>query len=151
MKVHWVGIARALTSGGTCFSQQVGPDSGHEIHDFFLGPQPLGRTGREPELVQTEAERVGLKAVDLQTVESRMEFFDVGAMVYSLRKVVWFARTSPSRGITTGWRCTGGSTRTAPSSPTLAASSSRRVNSRSVSRNVSPSQRIAVVGVSRVR
>jgi len=28
--------------------------------------------------------------VDLRTAELRMEFFDVGAMVYFLRKVIWF-------------------------------------------------------------
>ena len=96
--------------------------------------------------MQTEG-TVGLK-VGPSDRESRMQFFDVCDGLF-LRKVVWFARISPSN-ITTGWRRTGGSTRTAPSSPTLAASSSRRVNSRSVSRNVSPSQRIAVV-MSRVR
>jgi SAM-dependent methyltransferase len=87
---HWDEVARVLAPGGTYFSQQVGPDSGHEIYDFFLGPQPLGQSGREPELARAEAEAAGLEAVDLRTAELRMEFFDVGAMVYFLRKVIWF-------------------------------------------------------------
>ncbi|MBV8931931.1 MAG: class I SAM-dependent methyltransferase [Kutzneria sp.] len=90
VRTYWEEITRVLAPGGTYFSQQVGPDSGHEVYDFFLGPQPLGRTGREPELVRAEAERAGLDVVDLRTAELRMEFFDVGAMVYFLRKVIWF-------------------------------------------------------------
>ncbi|NUT51640.1 MAG: class I SAM-dependent methyltransferase [Saccharothrix sp.] len=87
---HWGEIARVLAPGGMYFSQQVGPDSGHEVYDHFLGPQPLGRGGREPELAVAGAEAVGLEVVDLRTAELRMEFFDVGAMVYFLRKVIWF-------------------------------------------------------------
>jgi SAM-dependent methyltransferase len=87
---HWDEIARVLVPGGTYLSQQVGPDSGHEVYDLFLGPQPLGRSRREPALARAEAERAGLEVVDLRTAELRMEFFDVGAMVYFLRKVIWF-------------------------------------------------------------
>lgn len=87
---HWDEIARVLAPGGIYFSQQVGPDSGHEVYDFFLGPQPLGQSGREPELAQAAAEKAGLEVVDLRTAELRMEFLDVGAMVYFLRKVIWF-------------------------------------------------------------
>jgi SAM-dependent methyltransferase len=87
---HWDEIARVLAPGGTYFSQQVGPDSGYEIYEFFLGPKPHGKSGREPELARAEATRVGLEVTDLRTAELRMEFFDVGAMVYFLRKVIWF-------------------------------------------------------------
>jgi SAM-dependent methyltransferase len=87
---HWAEIARVLAPGGTYFSQQVGPDSGHEIYDFFLGPQPLGRSRRDPALARAEAEAAGLDVLDMRTAELRMEFFDVGAMVYFLRKVIWF-------------------------------------------------------------
>lgn len=90
VEAHWEEIARVLAPGGTYFSQQVGPDSGHEVYDFFLGPQPLGQSGREPELAQAGAEKAGLEVVHLQTADLRMEFFDVGAMVYFLRKVIWF-------------------------------------------------------------
>lgn len=87
---YWDEIVRVLAPGGTYFSQQIGPDSGHEISDFFLGPRPLGQTGREPDLVRARAQKAGLEAVDLRAAELRMEFFDVGAMVYFLRKVIWF-------------------------------------------------------------
>lgn len=87
---HWQEIARVLAPGGTYFSQQVGPDSGHEVYDFFLGPQPLGRTSREPGRARRAAEQAGLEVADLRTAELKMEFFDVGAMVYFLRKVIWF-------------------------------------------------------------
>jgi SAM-dependent methyltransferase len=87
---HWNEIARVLAPGGTYFSQQVGPDSGHEVYDFFLGPRPLGRGGREPQLARAAADKAGLEVVDLRTTELRMEFLDVGAMVYFLRKVIWF-------------------------------------------------------------
>jgi SAM-dependent methyltransferase len=87
---HWGEIARVLVPGGTYLSQQVGPDSGHEVYDFFLGPQPLGRSRRESALARAGAEEADLEVVDLRTAELRMEFFDVGAMVYFLRKVIWF-------------------------------------------------------------
>ncbi|HUN34022.1 MAG TPA: SAM-dependent methyltransferase, partial [Trebonia sp.] len=68
----------------------VGPDSGHEIYDFFLGPKPLGNSDREPELARSGAQEAGLEVIDLRTADLKMEFFDVGAMVYFLRKVIWF-------------------------------------------------------------
>src|SRR5690349_12386435 len=61
VEAHWDEIARVLAPGGAYFSQQVGPDSGHEVYDFFLGLQPLGQSGREPELAQAEAEEAGLE------------------------------------------------------------------------------------------
>ena len=87
---YWPEIARVLVPSGTYFSQQVGPDSGHEISEYFLGPQPWGQTGREPELARREAENAGLEVVDLRTAELKMEFFDVGAVICFLRKVIWF-------------------------------------------------------------
>jgi len=90
VEAHWEDIAGVLAPGGTYFSQHVGPDSGHEVYDFFLGPQPLGESDREPELARAGAQAAGLEVVDLRTAELRMEFFDVGAMVYFLRKVIWF-------------------------------------------------------------
>ena len=87
---YWDEISRVLKPGGTYFSQQVGPDSGHEIYDFFLGPKPLGNSDREPELARSGAQEAGLEVIDLRTADLKMEFFDVGAMVYFLRKVIWF-------------------------------------------------------------
>ena len=87
---HWDEIARVLAPGGTYFAQHVGPDSGHEVYEFFLGPKPLGQSPREPAVARAGAEEAGLEVTDLRTAELKMEFSDVGAMVYFLRKVIWF-------------------------------------------------------------
>jgi SAM-dependent methyltransferase len=87
---YWDEIARVLAPGGTYLSQHVGPATGREVYEFFLGPQQPGNSGREPALARANAERAGLEIVDLRTAELKMEFFDVGAMVYFLRKVIWF-------------------------------------------------------------
>ena len=89
VEVWWTEIARVLQPGGTYFSQQVGPDSAHEVTEYFLGPYPWGESGREPELARAGAQAAGLEVVSLRAEDLRMEFFDVGAMVYYLRKVIW--------------------------------------------------------------
>ena len=86
--VVWAEIARVLRRGGTYFSQQVGSGSNRELTDFMMGPQPVsGR--RSPELARSEAQRVGLDVVDLRRESLEVRFFDVAAVVYFLRKVVW--------------------------------------------------------------
>jgi SAM-dependent methyltransferase len=72
--VWWTEIARVLRPGGRYFSQQVGPAGVFEPVEFFLGPQP---------------EAAGLRVVDLRAESLRTEFFDIGAVVYFLRKVIW--------------------------------------------------------------
>jgi hypothetical protein len=68
----------------------VGPASVFEVVEFFLGPQPEEvRRSRHPEDARAEAEAAGLEVVDLRFERLRTEFFDVGAVVYFLRKVVW--------------------------------------------------------------
>jgi SAM-dependent methyltransferase len=87
--VAWDELARVLRPGGTYFSQQVGPESVSKVTDFFMGPQPKGESGREPELARAEAEAAGLTVVDLRAESLRTEFYDVGAVIYFLRKVIW--------------------------------------------------------------
>ncbi|GAB3834256.1 methyltransferase domain-containing protein [Dactylosporangium cerinum] len=84
----WPEIARVLAGGGTYFAQHVGPGSAFELIEWFLGP--LARTGRDPGHEATAARAAGLEVVDLRTVRCRMEFFDIGAVVYILRKCVWW-------------------------------------------------------------
>ena len=85
---HWSEIARILEPGGTYLSQQVGMASMHEVSEWFLGPfEPA--TGRDPEQARRGAEAVGLEVVDLKTATLRAELFDIGAVVYYLRLVVW--------------------------------------------------------------
>ncbi|MCC3768669.1 class I SAM-dependent methyltransferase [Streptomyces sp. UNOC14_S4] len=88
--VWWDEIARVLRPGGTYFSQQVGPASVFELVEYFLGPQPEEiRTARDPEDARRAAEAAGLEVVDLRAERLRMEFLDIGAVVYFLRKVIW--------------------------------------------------------------
>ena len=86
----WTEIARVLAPGGTYFAQHVGPRSVFELVEHFLGPQPEEvRADRHPDRDRAAAEAAGLEVVDLRFEELRTEFFDVGAVVYFLRKVVW--------------------------------------------------------------
>lgn len=88
--IWWEEIARALQPGGIYFAQHVGPASVFELIEFFLGPQPEARRGRRPEDEAAAAEAAGLDVVDLQTARLRIEIRDVAAVVYLLRKVIWW-------------------------------------------------------------
>jgi SAM-dependent methyltransferase len=86
----WAEIHRVLRPGGLYFAQHVGPASAFELIEFFLGPLPGQRHGRDPRGEAAAAEEVGLTVLDLRTARCRMEFFDVGAVVWILRKCVWW-------------------------------------------------------------
>jgi SAM-dependent methyltransferase len=86
---HWDEIARVLRPGGAYFSQQVGPGSVGELTEFFLGPQPAGTSVREPGVAEAAAVAAGLTVVDLRLESLDIEFLDVGAVIYFLRKVIW--------------------------------------------------------------
>jgi SAM-dependent methyltransferase len=88
VRAYFDEIARVLRPGGTYFAQHVGPRSVIEITEYFLGPQPGGGS-RHPDRERAEAEAAGLEIVDVRTERLRMEFFDVGAVVHFLRKVIW--------------------------------------------------------------
>ncbi|HEY1919875.1 MAG TPA: class I SAM-dependent methyltransferase [Streptosporangiaceae bacterium] len=86
----WAEIARVLRPGGTYFSQQVGPRSVSELVEWFVGPQPQTVTGdRNPDHARAAAQAAGLEVTDLRLESLRTEFFDIGAVVYFLRKVIW--------------------------------------------------------------
>ncbi|MFI9202566.1 class I SAM-dependent methyltransferase [Streptomyces sp. NPDC053048] len=87
--VWWPEIARVLRPGGTYFAQHVGPASVWELVEYFLGPQPEARRKRHPDDESAAAKAAGLEVVDVRTERLRMEFFDVGAVIYFLRKVIW--------------------------------------------------------------
>ncbi|MDE3721330.1 methyltransferase domain-containing protein [Nocardiopsis sp. N85] len=90
VRVDWAEIARVLAPGGTYLSQEVGPASVFEVVEFFLGPRPEeDRANRHPDHARRGAEAAGLEVVDLRLEHLRTEFFDVGAIVHFLRKVVW--------------------------------------------------------------
>ncbi|HUD80261.1 MAG TPA: class I SAM-dependent methyltransferase [Streptosporangiaceae bacterium] len=87
-EVLWPEIARVLAPGGSYLSQQVGAGSNREMTDFMMGPQPVD-PGRSPQVAVAEATAAGLDVTDLRAQALRVEFFDVAAVVYFLRKVLW--------------------------------------------------------------
>ncbi|MEU6564008.1 class I SAM-dependent methyltransferase [Nocardia nova] len=87
--VRWDEIARVLRPGGAYFAQHVGPASVFELVEYFLGPQPEARRGRDPRDEAAAARAVGLDIADLRTERLRVEFHDIGAVIYFLRKVIW--------------------------------------------------------------
>lgn len=88
--IWWDEIARVLRPGGTYFAQHVGPASVFELIEFFVGPQPDARRGRHPDDEVAAASAAGLEVVDLRTAKLRIEIHDVAAVVYLLRKVIWW-------------------------------------------------------------
>jgi SAM-dependent methyltransferase len=88
--IWWNEIARVLRPGGTYFAQHVGPASAFELIEFFLGPLPEARRGRHPDDEAAAARAAGLDIVDLRTARLRIEIHDVAAVVYLLRKVIWW-------------------------------------------------------------
>ncbi len=88
--VWWEEIARVLRPGGTYLAQHVGPASVFELIEFFLGPQPEARLERRADDEARAAVAAGLDIVDLREERLRIEIRDVGAVVYLLRKVIWW-------------------------------------------------------------
>jgi SAM-dependent methyltransferase len=90
--VWWDEFARVLKPAGTYFAQHVGIIYLRTLREHFLGPQPNDRRIRGQLNVDTLSEEVtaaGLELVDLRHEEIKEEFFDVGAVVYFLRKLSW--------------------------------------------------------------
>ena len=85
---RWDEIARVLRPGGAYLSQQIGDGTNHELTEAMMGPVPVG-TARDPVRAVAAAEAAGLTVVDLREATLRVEFFDVGAVVHFLRKVLW--------------------------------------------------------------
>lgn len=88
--IWWEEIARVLQPGGTYFAQHVGPASGAELIEHFLGPQSRGRHSRHPDEEVAAAVAAGLEIVDLREARLRIEIFDIAAVVYLLRKLIWW-------------------------------------------------------------
>lgn len=86
--VHWSEITRVLASGGTYLAQHVGSGANVEIIEWFLGPIGVSDR-RHHDIERADAEVAGLEIVRCENERLRLEFFDVGAMIFFLRKVVW--------------------------------------------------------------
>lgn len=87
-KPQWHEIARVLRPGGIYFAQHVGPHSLRELREFLAGPD-AERSDRDPEVERRAAEDAGLVIRDLRSERTKVAFFDIGAVVYFLRLVVW--------------------------------------------------------------
>lgn len=90
VRPDWPEIHRVLVDGGRYLAQHVGPASAFELIEYFLGPLPENRKARDPERAVAAAAEAGLTVTNVQQARCRMEFFDVGAVVYTLRKCVWW-------------------------------------------------------------
>lgn len=87
--VCWNEIARVLRPGGTYLAQHIGPATVSELVEFFIGPQPEVWARRHPDAESAQARAAGLEVVDMRLERLRQEYFDVGAVIYFLRKVIW--------------------------------------------------------------
>ena len=86
----WPEVYRVLRPGGHYLAQHVGPSSAYELIEWFVGPLPRAHQARDP-VVETEAaDAAGLRIVDLREARCRMAIHDIGAVVYLLRKCVWW-------------------------------------------------------------
>ena len=87
---NWTEIARVLADDGHYLAQHVGPGSAFDLIEHFIDTTPEQRLSRHPDSEAAAAEATGLEVLGVQTARCRMEFFDVGAVVYILRKCVWW-------------------------------------------------------------
>ncbi|MEO6468000.1 MAG: SAM-dependent methyltransferase, partial [Acidimicrobiia bacterium] len=86
--VHWSEITRVLAPGGTYFAQHVGGAANVELTEYFLGPfEPSNR--RHHDIERDDALATGLEVVCCKNERLQLEFFDIGAVIFFLRKVVW--------------------------------------------------------------
>jgi SAM-dependent methyltransferase len=89
--VWWDEIARLLIPGGTYFAQHVGVIYLRTLIEWFTA-QPLRgpiRGQLNPDTVRAGVAAAGLDVVDLRHEQIRLEFFDVGAVIYFLRRLSW--------------------------------------------------------------
>ena len=85
---NWAEVARVLVPGGTFLSQQIGPGQQWELTTAMIGPHTPS-PARTTDTARANATGAGLDVVDLRAESLRSEFFDIGAIVYFLRKVLW--------------------------------------------------------------
>jgi SAM-dependent methyltransferase len=82
-------IARVLTPGGAYLAQHLGPAGGFELVEHFLGAGITRSLGHLDHTIAA-ARDAGLDVVDVRHTRLRLEFRDVAAVVYTLRKLIWW-------------------------------------------------------------
>ncbi|BBX73746.1 hypothetical protein MSHI_16520 [Mycobacterium shinjukuense] len=87
--VWWDEIARLLRPGGTYLAQHPGPATVSELVEHVIGPQPQLWAQFELSAQGAQARAAGLQIVDMRMERLTAEFFDIGAVVYFLRKLIW--------------------------------------------------------------
>ncbi|MCV7384554.1 class I SAM-dependent methyltransferase [Mycolicibacter longobardus] len=87
--VWWSEIARVLKPGGGYLAQHIGPGTVGELADYFDAPPAARHAASDVAGQVAEARAVGLHPVDARMERLRVEFFDVGSVIYFLRKVIW--------------------------------------------------------------
>lgn len=85
---RWDEIARVLAPDGGYFAQHIGSGSNRALTEFMMGSRPVSGARSTAKAV-ADAAAHGLEVVDVREESLRVEFHDVGAVVYFLRKVVW--------------------------------------------------------------
>jgi SAM-dependent methyltransferase len=85
---RWEELARVLRPGGAYLSQGVGAGSNRELYEALMGPQPEA-TQPSADRAAAAARAAGLQVLDVRQEATRVEFFDIAAVVHFLRKVVW--------------------------------------------------------------
>ena len=87
----WAEIARVLRPGGSVLLAAGRP--GERVRAGRVLPRPAAGSrhanSRHPDHAVAAAAKAGLEVVDLRSESLRTEFFDIGAVVYFLRKVIW--------------------------------------------------------------
>ena len=87
----WPEIVRVLAPGGQYLAQHVGPGSAFELIEAVHGPTTEAqRRGRHPDDEVAAAEAAGLEILERREARLRMEFFDIGAVAWILRKCPWW-------------------------------------------------------------
>ena len=89
--IWWDEIARLLRPGGSYFAQHVGVLYLRTLIEHLIGPQHQRRIRGQldPDSVGADVAAAGLQLIDLRHEQIRLEFFDVGAVIYFLRKLIW--------------------------------------------------------------
>ena len=87
--VLWDEIARVLKPGGIYLSQGIGDGSNRELSEALMGPLPAPAPDGGAAWVTSAATAAGLSIITHKHQSLRAEYYDIGAIVHFLRKVLW--------------------------------------------------------------